>query len=149
MGSIVKIIEKLNEIGSPIEIMDNESFSIPFISEQDGKMCLTLFSFTTQFDFGNMNEKTTVSSIYYINPNDISEYIVKDAQNIQPTNESIALFSRRNREVEKMPAADKYSRLVELTDEIITNSGDLKKTVAEYADIISNLASEELEPYCG
>lgn len=147
MGSVVKIMEKINETGSPIEIMDNESFSIPFISEQDGKMCLTLFSFTSQFDFGDANEKITVMNIFYINPNDTSEYAVRDAQEVRLTDERIALFSRNNGETEKMPAADKYSRLVELTDEIIHNSGDLKKTVSEYADIISDFVSKKLEPY--
>ena len=58
MGSVVKIIEKLNEMGSPIEIMDNESFSVPFISEQGEKMYLTLFSFTSQFGFGDVIKKT-------------------------------------------------------------------------------------------
>lgn len=147
MDSVVKIIEKLNGIGSPIEIMDNESFSIPFISEQDGKMCLTLFSYTSQFDFSEMNEKTTVSNIFYINPNNISEYVVKNAQDVRLTDETITLFSKDNEEFEKISVADQYRRLVELTDEIIANSGDLKRIVSEYANIISDFVSKELVPY--
>lgn len=147
MGSVVKIMDKLNEMGSPIEIMDNESFSIPFVSERDGKMYLTLFSYTSQFDFDKMSENVSLSNIFYINPNDITEYVVKDAKNIQLTDEKIALFSRDNEKIEEMSVADKYRRLVELTDEIIGNSGDLKRIVIEYADIVSNFVSKELEPY--
>ncbi len=147
MGSVVKIIEKLNEMGSPIEIMDNESFSVPFISEQGEKMYLTLFSFTSQFGFGDVDKKNIVSTVFYINPNNISEYIAKDVQDIRLTDEKIALFSRSNEELEKISEVDKYNRLVELTDEIIANSGDLKKNVFEYADTISNYVSNDLAPY--
>lgn len=147
MNSVVKIIEELNGIGSPIEIMDNESFSIPFISEQDGKMYLVLFSYTSQFDFREKSEIVTVSNIFYINPNDINEYIVQDAQDIHLTDERIALFSRENDKFEEMTAADKYKRLVELTDEIIINSADVTQYASEYADIISVFVGKELEPY--
>ncbi len=147
MGSVVKILEKLNEAGSPIEIMDNESFSVPFISEQNGRIYLVLFSFTSQFSFNDMSEKTTVDKVFYINPNDISEYIVKDAQDIQLTDEKLILFSRNSDGSEGISSAEKYNRLVELTDEIIANSGDLKRIVSEYADIFSNYVSDELAPY--
>lgn len=147
MGSVVRIIEELNGIESPIEIMDNESFSIPFISEQDGKMCLVLFSYTSQFNFREKSEKVTVSNIFYINPNNVSEYVVRDAQDVQLTDEKISLFSRENEKLGEMSAADKYRRLVELTDEIIANTGNLKKTVSEYADIISGFVGKELESY--
>lgn len=147
MGSVVKILEKLNEAGSPIEIMDNASFSVPFISEQNGKMYLVLFSFTSQFSFSDMSEKITVDKVFYINPNDISEYIVKDAQDIQLTDERLTLFSRNRDGSEGISSAEKYNRLVELTDEIIANSGDLKRIVSEYADIFSNYVSAELVPY--
>lgn len=147
MSSVVRIIEELNEVGFPIEIMDNESFSIPFISEQDGKMCLVLFSYTSQFDFKEKSEQITVNNVFYINPNNTSEYTTRNAKDILLTDERIALFSNKNEKISKMSTIDQYKRLVELTDEIIVHSGDMKKTVSEYADIISGFVGNELEPY--
>lgn len=106
-----------------------------------------LFSYTSQFNLREKSEKVTVSNIFYINPNNVSEYVIRDVQDVQLTDEKISLFSRENEKLGEMSAADKYRRLVELTNEIIANTGKRKKTVSEYADIISGFVGKELESY--
>lgn len=69
------------------------------------------------------------------------------AQDIQLTDERLNLFSRNSDGSEGISSTEKYNRLVELTDEIIANTGDLKSIVSEYANTISNYVTAELVPY--
>ena len=146
MNSICKIMGMLNSPQSPVELMDNESFSIPFVSEHRGEMRLTLFSYSSQHSYG-ADGKTTVQNVYYINQNDLSDCDVQDAKALPPGDRTIRLFSRNNKVLKSVSVAEKYQRVLVLTDEILSGRGDMKVIVSEYADIASDLMIEELLPY--
>ena len=57
MKTIKEIIELVNSYGLPIQIMDNESLSIPFVAEVKGKLYLTFFVYYLQGHMVIQNEK--------------------------------------------------------------------------------------------
>lgn len=57
MKTIKEIIELVNSYGLPIQIMDNESLSIPFVAEVKGKLYLTFLFIICKGHMVIQNEK--------------------------------------------------------------------------------------------
>ena len=146
MNSVVDLLDIINGERSPIEIRDNEAFSVPFITEHEGRKMLTLLCYSSQFSFGGSGS-TRVNKVFYINPDDISDFTVEPVEPTVQKEEQLKLFSQNVDDSNAIPAGDRYRRLLDLTEIILDRKDIQKKTVLEYAELISGITNETLESY--
>lgn len=146
MNSVEKIMEWVNSEKSPIRIRSNESFSIPFISERDNKMYLTLFSYSRPFHFGGSGGEVHVNDVFYINPNDLTDFIA-DTVELRETNDTDLSLFNAERKHSEMPSSDIYHELVLLTDKIIREPRNAEEHVSRYSELFSQYVPSDLKPY--
>lgn len=147
MMSVKIIVDWVNAYGSPIHIMDNEMLSIPFVADLDGKMYLSFFVYYIAGAYGNGEKKTMIRCIYYVNPRKLDKDIVcKDVKHCEYIPD-IKLFQRFNIPENILKDMDKYDSLVDITDQILNNSEDMKKQVNRYADYFCACVSDQLKSY--
>ncbi|RHV78845.1 hypothetical protein DXB01_08670 [Clostridium sp. OF10-22XD] len=145
MKTIKEIIELVNSYNLPIQIMDNESLSIPFVSEVKGKLYLTFFVYYLQGAYGNAKRKVMVRCVYYINPKDLDDILERKVLNNCEDEPDINLFNRHNIPKDVINNTNKYDFLVDLTDEILTNPENIKEKIILYADYFCACVNNQLK----
>ena len=149
MKTIKEIIELVNSYGLPIQIMDNESLSIPFVAEVKGKLYLTFFVYYLQGAYGNTKRKVMVRCVYYINPKNLDDILERKVLNNCEDEPDINLFNRHNIPKDVINNTNKYDFLVDLTDEILTNPENIKEKIILYADYFCACVNNQLKAvYC-
>ena len=146
MNSVEKIMEWVNSEQSPIRIRSNESFSVPFVSERDHKMYLTLFSYSRSFQFGKTGGDVHVSNVFYINPNDLNDYIEESVGLVEAENADCSLFNNEHNN-NTIKSSDVYHELVLLTDKIIREPRRVDDIICRYSELLSQYVSGDLNPY--
>ena len=71
MNSIEEIVEWINGENSPVQIMDNESWSVPMIIQRNNKMVVAMFVYSYTKVYGSGTYRYYVRRIYYIDPKNI------------------------------------------------------------------------------
>ena len=146
MNSVERIMEWVNSEQSPIRIRSNESFSILFVSERDHKMYLTLFSYSRSFQFGGTGGNVHVSDVFYINPNDLNDYIVEPVGFVEMEKADCPLFNNEHGN-NTIKSSDVYHDLVLLTDKIIREPKSVDDKICRYSELLSQYVSADLKPY--
>ena len=146
MNSVEKIMEWVNSEQSPIRIRSNESFSVPFVSERDHKMYLTLFSYSRSFQFGGTGGNVHVSDVFYINPNDLNDYIAEPVGLVEMEIADCPLFNNEHGN-NAIKSSDVYHELVLLTDQIIREPKRVNENINRYSELLSQYVGNDLQPY--
>ena len=119
MKTIKEIIELVNTHQLPVRVMDNESLSVPFIAELDGKMYVTFFLYHVQGAYGNAGKKAMVRCVYYINPDDLKDIVEYKTLNDAYEGSDEVIFKGVNVSQEVLDDTNKYDALMDLTDSIL------------------------------
>lgn len=147
MNSIEEIVEWINSENSPVQIMDNESWSVPMIIQRNNKMVVAMFVYSHTKIYGNEPYRYYVRRIYYIDPKNIHNVDMCKVETLSGHEILPDLFIKDDIPEEVVKDKEKYQKLVKLTDEIIRKPANVNMLLAGYSDYFCAFVSDELMQY--
>ena len=147
MNSIEEIVEWINSENSPVQIMDNESWSVPMIVQRNNKTVVAMFVYSLKKVYGSGTYRYYVRRIYYIDPKNIHNVDMCKVETVSGHEILPGLFIKDDIPEEVVKDKEKYQKLVKLTDEIIRKPANVNMLLARYSDYVCAFVSEELMQY--
>lgn len=147
MNSIEEIVEWINSENSPVQIMDNESWSVPMIVQRNNKTVVAMFVYSLKKVYGSGTYRYYVRRIYYIDPKNIHNVDMCKVETVSGHEILPGLFIKDDIPEEVVKDKEKYQKLVKLTDEIIRKPANVNMLLARYSDYFCAFVSEELMQY--
>lgn len=147
MSTIRQIMECLNGDDSPIEIRDNESFSLPFMGEFKNELRMTIFSYAN--NFCNPRE-VFIEDIYYISTENPSLYDRVQFGTSEFRINSEVLFEESAVEVDMLKPQDyieAYWKLIDMTDEFLICKEISSSDVRTYITLFNLITPTPLRKY--
>ena len=142
MQSVIQMLEWINGENSPVELYDNESFSLPFTALYDGELHFVLFAYSVPLFPGSDTGSVCLSDVFYINPNDFADFKTVSV-NAEAPAEITELFGNA---VFVPPPIDYpcfLQEILELTDKILSGDADAH-IVRQYAERFRVLVPPEV-----
>ena len=147
MNSIEEIVEWINSENSPVQIMDNESWSVPMIVQRNNKTVVAMFVYSLKKVYGSGTYRYYVRRIYYIDPKNIHNVDMCKVETVSGHEILPGLFIKDDIPEEVVKDKEKYQKLVKLTDEIIRKPANVNILLARYSDYFCAFVSGELMQY--